>query len=244
MRIILCITLVTAVLSFSPSPHSKATRVSSTAVRKSILDDWKDFFSPQERQQRKEEHEKQMAEMEAAQKEILERRRDPSKMQAYHAQEEARHAKLDYQHDMDVEYELSQDWTLGSQKPYTSVAPKGHSVLDDWKKFFSKPEAEHRGLQHHLEQMDTADAEQEILERRRDPAKMKAYKAEQELRHKRLDKQHEIEAGLQFVEERVDPNLKEGTDFIGDVSRTYIVLELSTIRSFPLNLILSALLFS
>lgn len=222
MRIFLCIALVTAVTGFSPTPH---TRILSTTARSmSIVDDWKDFFSPQERQHRQEEHDKEMSDMEAAQKEILERRRDPTMMQAYHAKEEARHEKFDYQHDVEVEEERSQDWTPGSNKPYTSVAPKGHNVLDDWKKFFSKSEAEHRGMQLHLEQLDTAEAEQQMLERRRDPAKMKAYKAEQELRHKRLDKKHEIEASLEFAEEQVDPKLKEGTDFIGDVSGMAIVV--------------------
>jgi len=217
MRTLLCIALVlTAAVGFSPMPCTHIS--SSSRISMSIVDDWKDFFSPQERQHRKEEHDKEMAEMEAAQKEILERRRDPTMMQAYHALEEARHQKYDHQHDIQVEEELSQDWTPGSSKPYTSVAPKGHNVLDDWKTFFSKSEAEHRGMQHHLEQLDTADAEQQILERRRDPAKMKDYKAKQELRHKRLDKQHEIERSLEFAEEQVDPKLKEGTDFVGDVS--------------------------
>lgn len=216
MRLFLCITLATAVLGFSPR-STLSTRI-STACRMSIVDDWKDFFSPQERHHRKELHDKEMAEMKAAQKEILERRRDPSKMELYHAQEVKRHEQFDHQHDVQVEQEIAQDWSPSKKKPYTSIAPKSHNVLDDWKKFFSKSEMGHRGVQHHLEQLDTADAEEEILKRRRDPAKMKAYKAKQDLHQKRLDKQHEIEASLEFAEEQVDPNLKEGTDFITDVS--------------------------
>ena len=217
MRIlVVCCALVTAVMGFSPV---RTTSRVTTAHSMSVVDDWKNFFSPRERQHRKEQHEKKMAEMEASQKEILERRRDPEKMKVYHDQEEARHEKFDRQHDIQVEQELEQEWTPSTEKPYTNVAPvEGHNVLDDWKKFFSKPEAEHRRMQHHLELLDTADAEKEILERRRDPVKMKAYKEKEELRHKRLDKQHEIEAGFEFVEEQVDPKLEKGTDFIDDVS--------------------------
>lgn len=214
MRLFLCIALATAVIGFCPAPR---TRVSTACQHRSVVDDWRDFFSPQERHLRKERHEKEMAEMEAAQKEILERRRYPSKMEAYHEKEVKRHQQLDHQHDVQVEQELAQgDWTPPKNKPYTSIAPKSHNVLDDWKKFFSKSEMDHRSVQHHLEQLDTADAEQEMLERRRDPAKMKVYKAQQDLRHRRLDKQHEIEASLIFAEEHVDPNLREGEDFISE----------------------------
>lgn len=219
MKLILCITLATAVIGFSPgAPRTSTSRISTTTSRMSIVDDWKEFFSPQERQHRKGLHEKEMAEIEAAQKEILERRRDPSKMVEYHAKEVARHKQLDRQHDVQAEQELTQDWSPSTKKPYTCVTPKTHSVLDDWKQFFSKSEMDHREVQHHLEQLDTADAEQEILKRRRDPGEMKAYKAKQDARHQRLDKQHEIEAGLEFAEEQVDPNLMDGTDFISDVS--------------------------
>lgn len=217
MRLSLCIiTFTTVVTGFSPAPRT----VTPSACKMSIVDDWKDFFSPQERNHRRQLHKQEMAEIEATQKEILERRRDPSKMQAYHEKEEARHRQLDNQHDFQVEQELSQDWTPSKDKPYTSVAPRNsHNMFDDWKHFFSKSEMDHRNVQHHLELLDTADAEQEILERRRDPAKMKAYKGRQDDRHKRFDKQHEIETGLEFAEERVDPQLKDGSDFIDDIMK-------------------------
>ncbi len=103
------------------------------------------------------------------------------------------------------------------------IMRKKRLVTDSW--IISTSEMDHRNVQHHLELLDTADAEQEILERRRDPAKMKAYKGRQDDRHKRFDKQHEIETGLEFAEERVDPQLKDGSDFIDDVSS--IVLRVS-----------------
>eukprot|EP00544_Gedaniella_sp_CCMP2646_P007298 CAMPEP_0202489830 /NCGR_PEP_ID=MMETSP1361-20130828/7433_1 /ASSEMBLY_ACC=CAM_ASM_000849 /TAXON_ID=210615 /ORGANISM="Staurosira complex sp., Strain CCMP2646" /LENGTH=61 /DNA_ID=CAMNT_0049119629 /DNA_START=36 /DNA_END=221 /DNA_ORIENTATION=- len=48
---------------------------------------------------------------------------------------------------------------------------------------------------------------------------MRSYKGRQDDRHKRFDKQHEIETGLEFAEERVDPQLKDGSDFIDDIMK-------------------------
>lgn len=218
MKFLLCFSLAAVVVGFSPVQH--VTRL-STAHSMSMLDDWKTFFSPDEVQHRKQEHEREMKEMRAAQKEVLDRRRNPSKMKAYHQQEEKRHESFDRKHDVDMEQEIAKEWIVG-EKPLTKTVPKTtHSVLDDWKNFFSKPEADHRRVQHHLEILDTADAEQERLQRNRDPAKMKAYKQQDERRHQRMDKQHEVEVGFQFAEEQVDPKMKEGQDFIGDVSTLF-----------------------
>jgi hypothetical protein len=144
-------------------------------------------------------------------------------MKAYHQQEEKRHESFDRKHDVEIEQEMAKEWMIvGDKKPLTKTVPKtSHSVLDDWKNFFSKPEADHRRVQHHLEILDTADAEQERLQRNRDPAKMKAYKKQDERRHQRMDKQHEVEVGFQFAEEQVDPKMKGGQDFIGDVSTLF-----------------------
>jgi hypothetical protein len=219
MKFLLCFSLAAVVVGFSPVQH--ATRL-STARSMGMLDDWKTFFSPEEVLHRKQEHEIEMEEMGAAQKEVLDRRRNPSKMKAYHQQEEKRHEQFDHKHDVDIEQEIAREWIV-SEKPLTKPVPKAssHSVLDDWKNFFSKPEADHRRVQHHLEMLDTADAEQQRLERNRDPAKMKGYKQQDQRRHQRMDKQHEVEAGFEFAEEQVDPKMKEGQDFIGDVSTLF-----------------------
>lgn len=203
MKIFLYLSLSAVVVGFIPM--QRVTRL-STARSMSMLDDWKAFFSPEEVQHRKQDHEREMAEMREAQKEVLERRRNPVKMKVYHEQEVKRHETWDRKHDVDIENEIAKEWVVGKEKPFTKpFAKTQHSVFGDWKNFFSKTEADHRRVQHHLEMLDTADAEQEMLERRRDPAKMKAYRQEQERRHQRLDKSHEVEAGFEFVEEQVEP---------------------------------------
>jgi hypothetical protein len=217
MKILVYVAIATTVgvLGFSPTPQ-KGARI-KTARSMSIVDDWKTFFSPEEFQHRQEEHKKEMTEMRLTQKQVLERRRDPQKMSIYHKKEVQRHNKLDHLHDVDIEHEISQEW-IPNKKPLTKQPYEkkvGHSVFDNWQAFFSKPEFDHRRVQHHLEQLDTADAEQEILQRRRDPSKMKAYKQKEEARHQLLDKQHEVEVGFEFAEEKV---LGEGQDFIGGVS--------------------------
>ena len=147
-----------------------------------------------------------------AQKEILERRRDPKKMAAYHQQEEARHQRFDHQHDVDIENELAKEWTP-SDRPLVkdTYEKKSHNALDDFMSFFSKEAREERGVQRHIELLEIEDAEKQILERRRNPDQMKKYKQEEKARHQRLDKRHEVEAGFEFAEEDV---LEEGQDFV------------------------------
>jgi hypothetical protein len=78
-----------------------------------MFDDLMNYFSPNETQHRIEVHKEQMEDMEEAEHELLELRRDPHKMKAYHQQEEVRHHKFDMMHDADVEKELSQEWVEG-----------------------------------------------------------------------------------------------------------------------------------
>jgi len=218
MKILYIIALSPTVMGFSPTPRAVHA---PTALSMSIVDDWKTFFSRSEISHRKEEHEHKLQETYAAQKEILERRRNPKMMEAYHSQEVSRHAKLDHQHDVDIENEIAKEWTPDrhplTKRPYEK---KDHSVFDDWKNFFSKPEMDHRRMQHHLDLMDTASAEQEILERRRDPAKMKRYHQGEEKRHQRLDKKHDVEVGFDFAEEKV---LEEGNSFMDKVLKNFAI---------------------
>jgi hypothetical protein len=139
MKFLLYFSLAAVVVGFSPVQHAKGD---STARSMGMLDDWKTFFSPEEIQHRKQDHEHEMEEMRAAQKEVLDRRRNPSKMNAYHQQEEKRHEEFDHKHDIDIEQELAKEWIVGEQ-PLINHAPKvAHSVFADLKNFLSMSEKE------------------------------------------------------------------------------------------------------
>ena len=214
MKLILYATLVTTAFGFAPMA-SPPTRTSSLVVTQSIVDDWKTFFSKEETNHRKEDHDADLQEMYEAQKEILERRRDPKKMAQYHMQEEARHQQFDHQHDVDLKAEWAKEWTPADTPLVKDTYDKhgSHNIFDDLASFFSKEAREERAVQRHIELLEIEDAERDILKNRRDPGRMKRYKTQVEARHERLDKQHEIEEALQFAEEEIE----EGQNFMNDV---------------------------
>ena len=210
MKILVLLSLSAVATAFAPT--KTASRI-ETAQGMSILDDWKTFFSPQEQEHRRREHEQEMEEISKTQKEILEMRRDPEKLGAYYNREERRHQFWDKRHDQEVDKELSSDW-VSSSAPQDERPPKAsHNAVNDWKNFFSKQEFQHRQVQHHLEKLENEDADQAILERRRNPYKMKQYKKSHEERRNQLDKQHDLDLERELSYEHI-----EGQDYFGNVS--------------------------
>jgi ATP-dependent protease ClpP protease subunit len=103
--------VVHGVAAFLPVKGTTGTRLATTRSM-TIIDDWKDVFGPDGIKKRTERHEREMEEMVKAEKEILERRRDPRKMKQYHDNEEARHRRFDNKHDLDIEEELSKEQVI------------------------------------------------------------------------------------------------------------------------------------
>ena len=75
------------------------------------------------------------------------------------------------------------------------------SIVDDWKTFFSKEETNHRQVEHDAELKEMFEAQQEILERRRDPKKMAQYHMQEEARHQKFDQQHDVDLEAEWAKE-------------------------------------------
>ena len=75
------------------------------------------------------------------------------------------------------------------------------SIVDDWKTFFSKEETNHRQVEHDAELREMFEAQQEILERRRDPKKMAQYHMQEEARHEKFDHQHDVDLEAEWAKE-------------------------------------------
>ena len=75
------------------------------------------------------------------------------------------------------------------------------SIVDDWKTFFSKEETNHRQVEHDAELKAMFEAQQEILQRRRDPKKMAQYHMQEEARHQKFDHQHDVDIEAELAKE-------------------------------------------
>eukprot|EP00550_Attheya_septentrionalis_P002992 CAMPEP_0198280244 /NCGR_PEP_ID=MMETSP1449-20131203/355_1 /TAXON_ID=420275 /ORGANISM="Attheya septentrionalis, Strain CCMP2084" /LENGTH=238 /DNA_ID=CAMNT_0043975537 /DNA_START=71 /DNA_END=787 /DNA_ORIENTATION=- len=209
--------------AFLPVKGTTRSRLATTRSM-TIIDDWKNVFGSDGIKKRTEQHEREMEEMVKAEKEILERRRDPRKMKQYHENEEARHRMFDNKHDLDIEKEVSKERVIHpkhqSLKRVNKVQsiPKPHSkgMFDDLMNYFSPNETQHR-IEVHKEQMeDMEEAEHEILELRRDPHKMKAYHQQEEVRHHKFDMMRDAD-----VEKELSQEWVEGGGFMDNLKNTF-----------------------